>query len=194
MVFDIILFVKEKGSIMERIIDRARSIYERDKEFLRMPQKILFKKYMYVLNKYSKLCDKYSLEYSLVMDDLIIMDNLYKIHRILRYSSDNNYVLDIDKNKLNTAKTAVNDEIKRISIIIKNILELKEETCSNYTTEQVKEYLGHCADIDELIELNLKIKTRNKKVVFINPNKKVLSKKKTKTKIIDISERKKDLV
>lgn len=176
---------------MERIIDRARSIYERDKEFIRMPQKRLFKKYMYVLNKYSKLCDKYSLNYNLVIDDLIIMNNLYKIHRLLRFSSDNNYVYDIDKNKLNIAKTAVNDEIKRISIIIKNILELKEETCSNYTTEQIKEYLGHCADIDELIELNLKIKTRNKKVVFINPNitsnKKVLSKK--KTRIIDISER-----
>lgn len=194
MVFDIILFVKEKGSIMERIIDRARSIYERDKEFLRMPQKILFKKYMYVLNKYSKLCDKYSLEYSLVMDDLIIMDNLYKIHRILRYSSDNNYVLDIDKNKLNTAKTVVNEEINRISIIIKNILEFKEETCSNYTNDQIKEYLGHCSDIDELIRLNTELKARNNKVVFINPNnksnKKVLSKK--KTTIIDISDIKKD--
>ena len=142
---------------MERIIDRARSIYERDKNFIRIPQKILFKKYMYVLNKY-----------------------------------------------LNIAKTAVYDEINRISIIIKIILELKEETCSNYTTEQIKEYFGDCADIEELIELNLKIKTRNKKVVFINPNnnsnkivefinpnnnsnKKVFSKK--KTILIDINER-----
>ena len=189
---------------MERIIDRARSIYERDKNFIRIPQKILFKKYMYVLNKYSKLCDKYSLNYNLVIDDLIILNNLYKIHRLLRFSSDNNCVCDIDKNKLNIAKTAVYDEINRISIIIKIILELKEETCSNYTTEQIKEYLGNCADIKEVIELNLKIKTRNKKVVFINPNnnsnkivefinpnnnsnKKVFSKK--KTILIDINER-----
>ena len=59
------------------------------------------------------------------------------------------------------------------------------------TKKRIKEYLGNCADIKEVIELNLKIKTRNKKVVFINPNnnsnKKVFSKK--KTRLIDISER-----
>lgn len=167
---------------MERIIDTARELYENDKIFLKMPQKILFNKYIHAIEKYSKICDRYHSDFGFLIDDLIMMNNLYKIRAMIRYSFNDTYVLDIDKEKFNNAKLAVKNEINRIQLIINNIISLKENYNSNYSVGQLEEQLGDNNYISEIVDLDKKIKKDNNKVVVFEPsnrttNEKVLSKK-----------------
>lgn len=147
---------------MEKVIEFAKNYYEKDKPMLKLKQKLLLKKYLITVQMYSMLCEQSYLKGNFIIDDLIIMERIHLIHSKIRDSFDDVYPSDIDKRKFEEAKELVADEINRLNLLMVDIVSSDGSYVPNYSDEEIKLYFKDSDNLEYIIQLNKKIKSKSK--------------------------------
>ena len=140
--------------------------YKNAKLFLKPKQKLLFKKYMLAVKKYEMIANKFTIGNNNLIDDLIVKNNAGRISRDIRYSFDDEFIGDIDKNKFNKAKEEVEKEVKRIRNVIEKMLLSDGEYVSDYTDDEIREYFSDEENVEKMVKLSNEIKNSKESKVL----------------------------
>lgn len=128
---------------MQQVSEYARELYEGNKPLLKAKQKLLYRKYLTVLQKYDKQRDLLTLHQknNIIIDDMIIYSQIGIINTEIIFSFSDGLIVEIDKDKFAKAKMLVETEILRINDIIEQMKAQKGMYKSNYTVDEIKAIL-----------------------------------------------------